>query len=340
MNQLSMSVYMSKFSMAGVALLALMGGQSAQAAVFQDAQLQSAWEAGRGEELAQLAQARLRSNPADSQAAAALALGAVEQGDGPGVERAVKSMQQCVERQPRDALCQYALGRALGVQAMGAGMFKAMGLTGKIQASLAKALEIEPGAFEFRSALQQFYLMVPSVAGGSVSKARELAQELKDSQPEQARLMRARVAQAEDKAADAERELAAVKPGKDAALQREWREAWVALGAQFLRDKQYAKAKSWFEQLQREQPQHAAAGYGLGRVATEMGQFDDAIRHFERSRSLEGADAFPFDHRLGVAWQMKGDKVQARASLERFVASKRANPRNLEDAKKRLAELG
>jgi tetratricopeptide (TPR) repeat protein len=322
-----------------LASLSLATALSAQAAVFKDPQLQSVWEGGKVEELDRLAQARLRTNPADTQAAAALALSALDAGDGARLDAAAKTMQQCVERQPRDAVCHFALGRVLGAQAMGASMFKAMSLAGKVKDAFSKAFELEPASFEMRSALQQFYLMAPGMAGGSVSKARELAQDLRDM-PEHAKLMRARVAQHEDNYAEAERELASLKPGKDLGLLTEWREAWAGQGYQYLRDKQYAKAKAWFEQLQREQPQHAAASYGLGRVATETGQLDEAIRQFERARSLEGAEALPLDHRLGVAWQMKGDKAQAKALLERFVANKKANPRNLEDARKRLAELG
>lgn len=331
---------MIKIRLLCLTVLSLAAALPAQAAVFKDPQLQTVWEGGNSEELDKLAQARLKANPADTQAAAALALSALDAGDGARLDAAAKTMQQCVERQPSDAICHFALGRVLGAQAMGASMFKAMSLAGRIKEAFLKAFELEPNAVEMRSALQQFYLMAPGMAGGSVSKARELAQDLRDSQPEHAKLMRARVAQHEDNYAEAERELASLKPGKDLGLQTEWREAWAAQGMQYLRDKQYAKAKSWFEQLQREQPQHAAAGYGLGRVATEIGQLDEAIRQFERARGLEGAEALPFDHRLGVAWQMKGDKVQAKALLERFVANKKANPRNLDDARKRLVELG
>jgi len=36
----------------------------------------------------------------------------------------------------------------------------------------------------------------------------------------------------------------------------------------------------------------------------------------------------------------KGDKAQAKAAYERFIANKRANPANVEDARKSLAKLG
>jgi predicted negative regulator of RcsB-dependent stress response len=159
-------------------------------------------------------------------------------------------------------------------------------------------------------------------------------------QPEQAKLVRFLVAAQDKDWAGAERELASVKPGDDRALQRELRNGWMRLGAEFMEQKSHAKARSAFEAVQRHHPQHAAGPYGLARVALETQQPDEALRLLERCRTLEGADRFPLDHRVGQALIAKGDKAGARAALERFVQNKRANPRNLEDAKKRLAELG
>lgn len=331
-------MHASKHLGLALALAALGAATPATAALFRDAQLQGSWESGRLAELDRLAQARIRSHPGDLQAGAAAALSSLEEGDGARMEAAARSMQQCVEKQPREALCHFALGRLLGQQAMGASMFKAMSLAGRVKEAFGRAFELEPGSYEIRSALQQFYLMAPGVAGGDLGKARELARDARD--PDQARLLRARVAMSESKFAEVERELGSARPSADAGLQRDWRDAWLTLGVQYLRDNQLPKARLLFEQLQRELPAHAAGAFGLGRVATESGQYDEAIRLFEQARTLEGADSLPVDHRLGVALQLKGDKAQARKVLERFVAAKRGNPRNLEDARKRLAELG
>ncbi len=77
-----------------------------------------------------------------------------------------------------------------------------------------------------------------------------------------------------------------------------------------------------------------------GRVHTKMGQADEAIRNFERAKTMAGADAYPIEHRLGDAYLAKGDKAQAKAAYERFIANKRANQANLDDARKSLAKLG
>jgi predicted negative regulator of RcsB-dependent stress response len=115
----------------------------------------------------------------------------------------------------------------------------------------------------------------------------------------------------------------------------------MQLARVYLKDnKDLAKAKSLYEGLHRDQPSKASGSYGLSRVYAAQGQTDEAIRYLERARTLGGADELPVDHRLGDAYLAKGDKAQAKAAYERFIANKRANPANVEDARKSLAKLG
>ena len=65
-----------------------------------------------------------------------------------------------------------------------------------------------------------------------------------------------------------------------------------------------------------------------------------SARRLERAKSLLGAEQLPLDHRQGIAWQAKGDKAQARAAFERYLQNRRASPNNVEDCRRRLAELG
>lgn len=320
-----------------LALALLAGG--AQADLLKDPQWQAWLDAGRTAELSRAAQARARAQPDDDQAAVALAMAAVDDNDAARLEASLPALQACVDKRPQ-AVCSYALGRVYGQQAMTASLFKMPGLAGKTKEQFVKAVEQDPQLFEARSALVQFYLMAPGFAGGSAAKARELAGEVQARQPEQARLLRFLVAAQDKDWAGAERELAAVKPGDDQVLQRELRNGWMRLGAELIEQKAFPKARAVFEAVQRDHPQHAAGSYGLARVALETGQPDEALRQLERCRALEGADRYPLDHRAGLALLAKGDKPSARLVLERFVQNKRANPRNVEDARKRLAELG
>lgn len=326
-----------KLRLVPLALALLAGG--AHADLLKDPQWQAWLDAGKTAELSRAAQARAKAQPEDDQAAVALALAAAEDNDAPRLEASLAALQACVDKRPQ-AVCSYALGRVHGQQAMTASVFKMPGLAAKTKEQFVKAVELDPQLFEARIALAQFYLIAPGFAGGSVAKARELAAEVQARQPEQAKLIRFLVAAQDKDWTGAEKELASIKPGDDRVLQRELRNGWMRLGAEFIEQKSFAKAKAFFEIAQRDHPQHAAGPYGLARVALETQQPDEALRLLERCRALDGADRYPLDHRVGQALIAKGDKAGAKAALERFVQNKRANPRNVEDAKKRLAELG
>lgn len=325
----------------GLSLLFLsLAAVNVHAAVFKDTQLQAALDQDKDAELQALARARLKSNASDAQGLAALALLAQDGSDEKLLDTQVKAMQQCVEQQPREAVCHYALGSLMGTQAMMGGMMKAMTLTGRIKSSFAQALALDPASFEYRSALQQFYLMAPGIAGGSSSKAAALAQELRDSQPEQARLLRARVAMKDDQLAEVERELAGLHPGADIALAKAWQAQWIGLGLRYLTDKNTVKAQAWFERFVKDQPGQAMGPYGLGRVAAAQNQWEEALRQYEQARGLPGAEDLPVEYRIGLALIGKGDKAQARAALQRYLGGKPRNKSLAEDAQKRLAELG
>lgn len=324
---------------ATLALLSSLG--SAQAAVFKDAQLESLQDAGKFVELEQQAQIRLKSNAADAEASAALslALSFSDAGDGKRLEAGAKQAKLCTEQHPNVAVCHLASAQNLGLQMLSMGMAKAMRNVGSLKESWIRTLELDPSSFTARVQLAKLYLTVPGMMGGSVSKAKDLEAAVRSSQPETARLIRVYIAAEDKKWAAMESELLALKPSKDGAMLDEMREATVQLAKVFLKDN-LAKAKSLYEGLQRDQPQSASGPYGLSRVYAAQGQTDEAIRHLERAKTLSGADDYPIDHRLGDAYLAKGDKAQAKAAYERFIANKRANPANVEDARKSLAKLG
>ena len=316
---------------------------SAQAAVFKDAQLESLHEAGKFTELEQQAQARLKANPADAEASAALVLGLsfADPGDTKRLEAGAQQAKLCTDRHPAVAVCHLAAAQNLGLQMLNMGVTKAMRSVGSLKDLWIRTLELEPTSFTARVQLAKLYVTVPGIMGGSTSKATELEAAVRSSQPETARIIRVHIASEAKKWAEMETELLALKPTKDAAMLEEVREATMLLALNFLRDgKDLAKAKSLYESLQRDQPSRAAGFYGAARVQAALGQPDEAIRLFERARTLTGADEYPIDHRLGDTLLAKGDKAQAKAVYERFIANKRAKPANLEEVRKSLAKLG
>ncbi|MBY0237450.1 MAG: hypothetical protein K2W93_20900 [Burkholderiaceae bacterium] len=326
--------------MLGAGLALLLSSQFAHAVVFKEPQLQQLLEAEKFEALEQAAQQRLTQAPDDSQALAAKAIAATAGYDARQLDAAAKTAQQCVERAPREAVCHLALARVLGQQVLVESKFKALSLLPKVRASLSTALELDPELFEARSKLAQIYLLIPEFLGGSVAKARELETAIRSKQPEQARLLRSLIQARQDKWDEAERELMAVRVGNDAALAEDVRNAYGELGRHWIKDKQFDRVKRMYGQLQKDQPKQAAAYYYLARLAQELEQPAEAIPLFEQASGLAGAEGLPIDHRLADALVAVGQIEPAKQAYRRYLASKRAEPGHLKDARKSLAALG
>jgi tetratricopeptide (TPR) repeat protein len=333
----------SAITIATAALVLLSSIGTAHAAIFKDAQLESLHNAGNYVELQRQAQARLTADATDAEASAALSLALTfsDAGDAKQLEAGAKQAKLCVDQHPTAALCHLATAQNLSMQMLGAGLVKAMRMLDTLKASWNRTLELAPGSFVARVQLAKLYLTVPGMMGGSVSKAKELEAAVRASQAETARIIRVHIAAEAKQWGEMEGELLALKPSRDAAMQEEVRDATMQLAQVFLTDgKDLAKAKSLYAALLRDQPGHASGYYGLGRVYTQLGQADEAIRHFERAKTLGGADEYPIEHRLGDAYLAKGDKAQAKAAYQRFIANKRSKPANVDSARKSLAKLG
>ncbi|WP_273601811.1 tetratricopeptide repeat protein [Roseateles albus] len=324
-----------------ICLLALLSlSPAAQAALFKDAQLQSLLDAGRYEDLERASKVRLKLKPDDVQALAGAALGSSDAYDVARLDVAAKLAQTCRERGPQEAICYYAAAEVMGHQVQMINPLKAVAMVGRLKDALHKALELDPTLYAARSKLVQLYLFTPQMLGGSAAKAKALEAEIRASQPEQARLLRSLVAAAAEKWPEAERELMAVRAGSDGALLADVREATSQLGRHWMREQQFDKARSLFEQLQRDQPSQAMASYCLARLALDQGQNQAAVQHLERAKNLAGAQQLPIDHRLGEAWLALDDKAAAKAAFSRAASDKHIRPNYAKDARKSLAELG
>lgn len=145
----------------------------ARAAVLKDVELQALLDAGRADDLEKLATQRVKADPDDPQAAAALALAQLDLADGAVLKQNTQRLEQCLQRTPNEGACHYALALALVMQARGGSKLKALGSLGRVSELAQRAMTLLPDAPEPRSALQQYYLALPSfVGGGSRRRAR------------------------------------------------------------------------------------------------------------------------------------------------------------------------
>lgn len=307
----------------------------APAAVLADAGLQRLLDQERYAELEREGAQRGGDQGVAAQLLARLALAG--SGD---FETLIEQGEQCVQRFAQSASCHYVLGSALGMEAQSGGTLRALRLVGRVRAALARAVQLDPSMFEARSNLQLLYLVLPGIAGGSVEKARQLEREVRDSQPEVARLLRARLEAQAERWELAEAELAAIRLGEQRSFHAEVLNAWAGLAKHWLKQDLHARARARFEWLAQQLPQMAQPVYQLGRIAADAGQHLEALRHYERARGLAGAAQLPIDHRVGVAYMDLGEKDKARQFLQRVVQDRRASRNSVDDARKRLAQLG
>jgi hypothetical protein len=318
------------------AALALAG--AAQAQTFKDAALEGLYLADRSDELKRQVTQRAAAQPADAQAVLGLALLALRQDEAPPRLAALDRAEACLSRQPKAAECHYALGVVLGVQAMSEGLFKAARSAGRVRDALATALDLEPAWYPARSALVEFYLLAPGMMGGSASKAAEVARGA--ARPEQARLLEVRVALADKRWDAAVQGLMALPAPLPAELVDDARGWAVQCGLGMVNAGQAAKAQPLLERTLREHPGQAGPAYGLARVRGESGAHAEALKLYEQAAAAKGAEGWPLAWRIGIEQQALGRKDAARESFTRFVAAGKGPKAALEDAARRLEQLG
>ena len=310
----------------------------AGAQTFKDPSLEALYVAEKTDDLQRVALQRLAAQPGDAQAVLALALAALEKDDPPARAKALAQALACAEKQPQSAPCQYGYGVLLGVQAMSEGMMKAARSAGTVKAALAAAHDADPAWYPARSALLEFYLLAPGFMGGSSSKAAELARTA--PKPEQVSALQGRLAM-QDKQFDAALVAFASLPAAiDPALAADVRGWSMQAGLGAISGGQPAKAQGVFERMARERPGHADGVYGLARVRGELGDWAESLRLYERAATLKGAVAWPVAYRMGIALQKLGRLDEAKAAFQRFITTGKGQKQSLEDARKRLTELG
>lgn len=149
---------------------------------------------GRVEEATALARASLATNPGDAYAHQLLCRAFYAQ------DRADEAVNECeaAAAQPQSQQSasdnQLWLGRAYGLKARHAGPIAGFKLARRVQASFAKAVDLNPSNVAALNDLGEYYVDAPSIVGGGTDKARALAANMMPRFPAQAHLLLARIA--------------------------------------------------------------------------------------------------------------------------------------------------
>jgi Flp pilus assembly protein TadD len=124
-------------------------------------------------------------------------------------DAAISACEKAVSLDPKNSMFELWLGRAYGEKADRAGFMKAAKLAGKVRESFERAVQLDPGNWEARTDLAEFYLEAPPLVGGGKDKALAQADALMKLKPPLALWVQGRVAEKNKDSAGAEREFRA-----------------------------------------------------------------------------------------------------------------------------------
>src|ERR1700758_5653301 len=87
-------------------------------------------------------------------------------------DRGISACEHAIKLDPGKGSYHLWLGRIYGEKADRAGFFSAAGLAKKVRNSFERAVQLDPGNWEARVDLAEFYFEAPSIVGGGQDKAR------------------------------------------------------------------------------------------------------------------------------------------------------------------------
>ena len=282
-------------------------------------------------DIEKLASERIRLNERDDVAIWYLA--SVVGNDAVKRETVIAKAEACIKAAPESAKCHHALGRLYSGAALSSGLINGVKYASRIKEEFAKTVALEPANFSARRDLIQFYLQAPGLAGGSMRKAIEHSDAHGKIDAMQGQILRADIYIYEKEFAKAEALLATIKPAGDDMTIRTVSQAWVGLGFAMINNKQSAKAQILFERLLAADMNNALMHFGLGRAQLENNAVDAAITSLERALKIDSK--LNAHYRLGIAYQTKGDKPKAIASLQKFLTYS-ATGKSADDSRQRI----
>lgn len=318
------------------ASLLLPAAVSAQ--TLRDPALAAAFAEERHDDLRRMATERRRASPDDAEALMALTLLALEAEDRTARRALLADARACSQRRPEAQPCVYVMGLLDGLDAAEQGMFAMARRAGSVREALTRAHELDPTWYPGRTALLEFHAIAPGVMGGSRSRADELARGAPT--PEQVALLSARLHLGDRKLAEVLQLLMSLPMPREPQLRGDWTHWGAQAGLAMINDGKPAEAAPWFERLTRERPDAATGPYGLARVKGEQGDWAGAERLLQQAATLKHAERWPVAYRLGIAQQALGQHDAARASFTRFIEAGKGQKPSIEDARRRLAQLG
>jgi tetratricopeptide (TPR) repeat protein len=256
-----------------------------------------------------------------------------------GVDDAIQTLQQQLDRSPTDAesynllcrayfmldewdrgiaACEHAknldpqnslyflwLGRIYGEKADRAGFLSAAGLAKKVRTNLERAVALNPKSWDARTDLAEFYLEAPGIVGGGKDKAREQAEALMPLNPAMAHWVLGRIAEKNKDAATAEREYRASIEASHSAIR-----AWVDLAIFLRHQRRFDEMEQALRNLESSPVDRADSLMDGASMLLRTGRdYPLAVRLVRRylSAPIEEGPAFKAHDLLGQLLEKQGD---------------------------------
>jgi tetratricopeptide (TPR) repeat protein len=193
-------------------------------------------------------------------------------------------------------------------------------LIDKVRTHIEKAVELNPANVDARMFLAGFYMQAPPMVGGSMDKAREQAQLILEYDEFRGRMFMAELHKHEkkfDEAAAAYEAASRADPTSAA--------PYYSLGMMYQANEAYEDAFAAFEKAVEVDPGATHALYQIGRTGamseTNLDRAIECLQMYLQNKPARGAPTWANAHwRLGMLYDIKGDKAAARKEFEAALA--------------------
>jgi tetratricopeptide (TPR) repeat protein len=229
---------------------------------------------------------------------------------------ALEACQRAVSLAPQNSMYQLWLGRVYGEKADHSSIFSAPGLAKQARTAFERAVQLDPGNWEARADLGEFYAEAPGIIGGGKDKSRAQADALMPINPAMAHWVLARIAEKDKQPDVAEREYRA-----EIAASHSGARAWLDLAGFLRHEKRYDEMKQALRTLNSSLLDRPEA---LLHAAQQLFRSDldlpFAVGLLERylKAPVEDGPAFKAHDLLGQIYEKQGD---TRAAADQFRAA-------------------
>ncbi|MCB9847563.1 MAG: tetratricopeptide repeat protein [Phycisphaeraceae bacterium] len=282
---------------------------------------QSDLDAAQLDEAGAVIERAMRAAPDDGRWVMASAMLTLRRGDS---DKAYDIAKKAVKLSPDDAMVQYCFGNAAFAHINDVSFINMGAVSDKGKAAFEKAIELDPTLVQAHAALANFYLYAPGIAGGSVSKAREIASTIAtiEGGRVQAALLRMQIEgkeknwEAFNSAADESVELASEGEQRQAARLQ------VAMILAFQGDR-HAEALGWIRDIHEHEASSGEAyragtvSYIEGMCLQETGDVPGAIACYERTLEIN-PNAQNTRYRLAECYEESGEPALAAEQYQEF----------------------